>query len=554
MKERNLARKLPAGITYIKHSPGSLSAILMLCFCLSNCSSLIDEGVAPIQHASTEAVFQRYELVTGQAKHQVVLTGFLFGRPVAEIVVISVDDSDNRYMHIYGFSGGIWGLIRETKLRPGVLFVDLAEIGGRDRLITYEMGRLNWFDPATGVVHPLVEITTTYKSPADGGILHVDITRDLNGDGLSDLIVPDLSGFWIATQLSDGAFSDPIKLGPPDPFLDAIALDDTRLYCEVGITDLTALWYMSRVHQIDYDQDGQLDLVFWNTDHFEVYRQEARGTFSEVAEAISVDIPFDTDGAYSLAFGFSDVDMFSLIFGFRENMKRTVLHTFQDMNGDGVADMILHSLEGRSLGSQRSHYAVHFGTSTSEGIRFAREAGMTIRPRGAAGGLQPWGYSSLWLEDIDGDGEIDVLFRDVQTGLMGMSRAMLGNSISIDLEFYRMRDGTYPDQPTAFRSIRPDFSPFDAHGVFFPAVLLGDMNGDGRSDLLIGENWNELHILFGVSGPERFARVPQKIEITMPNDERNIRLVDINNDKKQDILIYYPSTTGSHQVTLLVTR
>ena len=113
---------------------------------------------------------------------------------------------------------------------------------------------------------------------------------------------------------------------------------------------------------MDYDQDGRSDLVFWNTDHFDVYRQDARGMFSTVAETFTVGIPFDTDGAYSIAFGFSGENMFSLIFGFRENTKRRVLHTFQDMNGDNIADMVIHSLEGRSLGKQRSLYEVHFGT------------------------------------------------------------------------------------------------------------------------------------------------------------------------------------------------
>ena len=175
-------------------------------------------------------------------------------------------------------------------------------------------------------------------------------------------------------------------------------MDDTRSYREVGINPLTALWYLSRVHEMDYDQDGRSDLVFWNGNHFDVYRQDDRGMFSDVAEPFTVDIPFDTDGAYSTAFAFKDENMFSLIFGFRKKTKRKVLHTFQDLNGDGVSDMVIHSLEGRSLGKQRSVYEVHYGTSTPNGTRFAREVNMTIRPHGAAGGLQPWGYSSQWFQ------------------------------------------------------------------------------------------------------------------------------------------------------------
>ena len=549
MKKRNLFHK-----RFFSVARRSLFFILVFGVCLSSCSGRSNEVVAPIIPASTEFTFGQHEVVTGTAKHQTVLVGFFLGSDFAELAVVNTRENKDRHLHIYAFSEGTWVPKLDVPLRPEVLFADVVNIGGRDRLITYEQGRLNWFDPASATERALVEITTSYKATGDGGVPYVDISRDINRDGLDDLVVPDIDGFWIATQLHDGSFTDPMKFGPPDPFLDKIALDHTHSYREVGITPLTVHWYLSRLHQMDYDQDRRSDLVFWNADHFEVYRQDARGMFSTVAETFTVDIPFDTDGAYSIAFDFKGENMFSLIFGFRENTKRRVLHTFQDLNGDGVSDLVIHSLEGRSLGKQRSRYEVHFGAPTPDGIVFAQDVSMTIRPRGTAGGLQPWGYSSQWFQDIDGDGKADILFKDVQTGLIGMSRAMLGKSIAIDLEFYRMGNDRHPDKPTTMRKIRPDLDIFEKERVFFPVVLLGDVNGDGRSDLLIGKHWEELRVFLGVPGPELFARKPQRVAVTMPNDERNAQLVDINRDNKQDLLIHYPSTTNPHRVALLIAR
>ena len=370
MEKRNLSDKCFFSVVdCTRRYRRSLFFILFFGVCLSSCSGRSNEVIAPTMvPVSTEFTFKQYEVETGIAKHQTVLTGFLLGGDCAELAVVNVDENGNRPLHIYTFSEGVWVSKLDVLLRSEVLFVDVVNIGGRDRLITYEHGRLNWFDPDLLVERTLVKVPTNYKATKDGGIPYVDISRDVNYDGLDDLVVPDIDGFWIATQLPDGSFTDPIKLGPPDPFLDKIALDEARSYREVGITPLTVHWYLSRVHEMDYDQDGSSDLVFWNADHFDVYRQDAHGMFSTVVETFTVDIPFDTDGAYSIAFDFSGENMFSLIFGFRKNTKLRVLHTFQDLNGDTVADLVIHSLEGRSLGKQRSLYEVHFGTPTPNGI------------------------------------------------------------------------------------------------------------------------------------------------------------------------------------------
>ena len=66
--------------------------------------------------------------------------------------------------------------------------------------------------------------------------------------------------------MSDGAFADPLKIGPPSGMSGIYGAGGYRY----------DPWSESRVHETDYNQDGRSDLVFWNEDHFEVHAQDVR--------------------------------------------------------------------------------------------------------------------------------------------------------------------------------------------------------------------------------------------------------------------------------------
>lgn len=102
------------------------------------------------------AAFRQYDVSTGSAERQTVLTGFLLGGRVAELAVVNVGDDDRRRLRVYAFADSTWTPGLDVTLRPGVRFVDIANIGGRDRLVTYGPGRLDWFDPGRGTERSLV--------------------------------------------------------------------------------------------------------------------------------------------------------------------------------------------------------------------------------------------------------------------------------------------------------------------------------------------------------------------------------------------------------------
>ena len=500
------------------------------------------------------ALFETHEIETPAALHQTVLPGSFDGSGRAQLAVASVDKTGTTRVRLLVLEGGEWVTTMDGALDPGVLFVDVARIAGRDRLITYRRGSVDWFDPESGEQRPLIGLTIPYRASQDDGIPHLDIARDVNGDGRDDLLLPGLDGFRLALQSDDGSFGAPVRLGPPDPFAGSKAYGDTRTYAQAGITAENMPWYFSRVHRFDYDLDSRPDLAFWNGDHFLVYRQDERGGFGESPDTFTTEAEFDFDGSYGLAFQFGDASVPSMLLGFGPRTEHTILQGFHDLNGDGVADLVTLSLAGRSPFRLRGRYNVHFGRPGDGGVSFPAAAGASFDSPGNAGGLQPWGYATQNFFDFDGDGVTDAAIGAVDIGLGNMAGAMIGNSVSIDLAFYRIRNGEHSAKPDWARRVRSPFAPLDKRGPLFPTILAGDVDGDGRSDLLIGDRWDELSVYLGVPGTEPVASRAISVAAPLPGDERNARIADLDNNGREDVFIEHPSADGPGRIVVLMAR
>ncbi len=486
--------------------------------------------------------FERYEVAIDAAERLTVLTGFLSGGSVADLAAVYVDGNGDRRLRVFSFADGDWSAAAEATLRPDVVFVDLARIDGRDRLIAYGGGRLTWFDPESATERDLVAVTSDFRESERGEILHVDMTRDVNGDGRDDLALVHGHGFQVLVQMPDGRFAEPVTVGPTTG-LDRVYGADGYRYrpWEEG----------GRVHEMDYDLDGRTDLVFWNDDHFAVHLQDERGQFrAKASTTFTTGISFDSDQIASLA---APAGIRSRR---RDHMPEgessgRVLHSLTDMNGDGVTDLAVFSLKGASLWKMHSSYEVHHGAAApGGGTEFSPETGAAVESQGIIAGVD--------RHDFDGDGQVDVMLTSFHPTVLGVIRVLVKSLFtgagSFDLNFFRMEDGLYADRPSAMREIRPRSPRKTGERAFWPAVRLGDLNGDGRSDLLVARNRKRLDIHLGVPGPELFAKRPQRIMVTVPEDEEYTWLADLNLDGKQDVLMHHPSATAPHRVTVLMSR
>ena len=119
--------------------------------------------------------------------------------------------------------------------------------------------------------------------------------------------------------------------------------------------------------------------------------------------------------------------------------------------------------------------------------------------------------------DFDGDGEIDLAVTTIETRYLESSlfkriKGFMGDDVWLNLTFYRVREGRIPDRPTALRKIQLDGAPSPREPgrvpldvmlrggkharrldreqfprTFNKNLFIGDVTGNGRSDLLIAK-------------------------------------------------------------------
>ncbi len=529
-------------------------------------------GRAVEGEASSTPLFDRFQIASRTEGRLTVLTAPLLGHDTADVVIVRVYDRESPVATLHSLWETGSPETTEWTLPPSVKFADTAEIGAGHGLVLFEAspseanptaGQLLWLDSATEHPRTIATLSTSFEPPRDDEIPHVDVTHDVNDDGLDDLVIPSTDGFLVLVQDSDGSFADAVLIGA-SPDLSGILGADGYRYDP---------WAVSRIHRADLNGDGRRDLAFWMPGQLTVHAQHEDGRFDGSGYPLPIEVEIDTDDVFAAA---------------GDDGAATVLHSIVDANGDGVADLVLFDVSSGSADRMSSSIAIHLGTRVTGSLQFAEHPALEI------GGDAPTIQAS-WI-GLDQARSPALLVTTVERRFLKKSlwnklKGAMGDDVLLELELYSLGQGFQPQPGATFRLAldgapshrEPGWVTRDVllHGethvsrrsradwprAFNRTWLVGDVTGDGRTDVLIEPEFNELLVFAGVQSPGLFDEHPHRVDAQL-HDREFAWLTDLNGDGVMDVVLHSPfvdrdihgapksppGATATHEITLLLAR
>ena len=264
-------------------------------------------------------------------------------------------------------------------------------------------------------------------------------------------------------------------------------------------------------YHADFNHDDKKDIAFQVDDQMLVFVQKEDKTFADKTMVITLNASLENkNSAIKKQQG--------------EKSPNVNLETIEDINGDGLVDIVTKESVREGIMSRTNVLMVRYGFLENDVINYKKE------PDGKA---TFDGEGMIKFKDVDGDGLKDYYTLSVEMGIGTMMSVMSG-AIDMDLRFYKLgEDGKYIKKPAYENEVEMPIGS-SSDGVALTDV--SDFNGDGINDLILKTDDDEFTIYSGAKGKRLFGKRGADYEISLPKSVRT-EIKDFNNDGKADILL-----------------
>jgi len=393
----------------------------------------------------------------------------------------------------------------QAKLVPvpqDALFFQQAKLvgHGQESLVMLGTEGISRYEPGTNHWLPLTTASSIYRAVDEKRLPALEFVLDLNGDQLSDFLVPDFQHYHVYLQQLNGGFQQ----------------FDLPVNSRMRVFQQQPEYSVKKPYVLDFNQDGRNDLAFAQDDQLLIYLQTESG-FSSQATVVSLGLALTPDVQAELRGG--DGRSF-------KGLQIRRLFDIKDLNNDGLADIVVRQERFNDAVEQNYSYSIHYARAND---------GYLLWPAEAIGKIDTQGIQSEpQFADLNGDNKLDFYTPAAEFGIGTIVRALLAGTASMDLLFYpQQADGQYPKRPVYRQEATAQVS--IGNGKVNMPVLKVLSSPNQPAVLVIGDD-NKLK-LFDQAEGKLFSSKSSKLKQAVPLDGMDAQTADLDGNGKMDLIL-----------------
>ena len=364
----------------------------------------------------------------------------------------------------------------------------------------------------------------------------LDLVRDLDGDGIPDLVLPARDGLAIYLGTPGGLSAKPVARLP-------VPGDE--------LTSARELRHRYPLPMIaDVDGDGRPDLTFQDPvhgwDRAWVIRNAGGGCFLPAVE-------LDLGGRFKAAAPAAAGDGRTRTVSVHAARERPVF--FGDVDGDGVAELVTsQGIDPPAKGIRGEIKQANEPFNRYRFYHLDRQLGLAAQPYLT---LDAKGYAfegeelAGGLQDLNGDHRLDLLTVTLDLSVWKAMRVLVTKSLTLTVDFHVWCQ----EKNGAFRAVTGlDLSGhyrFNLNDLKMSqlALFAGDFDGDGRADFVQLGRGKEVSVHLGRADCSFPTRPDLTFELREePKDIALVQVRDLDGDGRADLMVIAPRSPAEPEL------
>jgi len=502
---------------------------------------------------SIASVFASSSKLVGQKlgfEHYNITTPFKVSLPVVpvdivaesigdELVIIGEDESNQTWLGVYAFDEKVnrFALLDKILLTDEYFAFDVSENGeglyflakNKVVLLQYNSDSSEMESLKSGLyLEQKQKVNSIFLLNEANYISKKDFLQDVNNDGLDDIVLPDFeqTNLWISSK-SGQSYSYQYLEIPSQAELSRGGV----------IFKPITLFYG------DFSLDKRQDIAWISQGKINYFSQNVEGEYSPSYNKINL-----AESIYGL--NWWDIRESDGQSPDQSNLTHRVVEEIKDINGDGLADVIVRFTQSSGVLDRVNDYEFYLGNINQDGqLEFPLTPSTVIKAEGTLTGLK--------IIDVNGDKQFEVLLSSFELSLSNIIGALLSGGIDQNVLLFSLNDeNNYDEEPLISKEVELNFS-LSSGQSGQPIVLLSDVNGDESQDLVLSSGEEKLTIYLGNKSSGLFNRKGSKHKILLPKNGDLFEHHDVNHDGKEDFIMRYgrlDNESMANKVTILMVK